>query len=90
MSIAEGYMGVEEFLSFLTTGAAVDPLSGMTLAAAFSAALAGGLAMNLTPCVLPMVPINLMVIGKSAARGALYGLGITLAYGAMGDRKSVV
>lgn len=47
-------------------------------------ALVGGLAMNLTPCVLPLVPVNLMVIGKSATRGALYGLGMTLAYGALG------
>ena len=47
-------------------------------------ALFGGLAMNLTPCVLPLVPVNLMVIGKSATRGALYGLGMTLAYGALG------
>lgn len=47
-------------------------------------ALLGGFIMNLTPCVLPMVPINLMIIGKSATRGALYGLGITLAYGILG------
>lgn len=84
MSVAEGYMGAEEFLAFLASGAAADPMAGMTLAAAFGAALLGGLAMNLTPCVLPMVPINLMIIGKSAMRGALYGLGITLAYGTMG------
>lgn len=84
MNIAEGYMGAEEFLAFLVSGAATDPMAGMTLAAAFGAALLGGLAMNLTPCVLPMVPVNLMVIGKSAMRGALYGLGITLAYGTMG------
>ncbi|MBQ6457578.1 MAG: thioredoxin family protein [Kiritimatiellae bacterium] len=84
MNVAEGYMEAEQFLAFLSTGAAADPFAGMTLAAAFGAAILGGLAMNLTPCVLPMVPINLMVIGKSAWRGALYGLGITLAYGVMG------
>ncbi len=84
MTFAEGYMGVEEFLAFLASGAVADPFAGATLAGAFALAIAGGLAMNLTPCVLPMVPINLMVIGKSAGRGALYGLGITLAYGTMG------
>ena len=47
-------------------------------------ALLGGLGMNLTPCVLPLVPVNLMVIGKSATRGALYGLGMMLAYGTLG------
>ena len=31
-----------------------------------------------------MIPINLMIIGKSARRGAFYGLGIALAYGSMG------
>lgn len=81
--LAQGKMGVDEFLAFLD-GAAADPFAGMTLGAVFVAAVLGGLAMNLTPCVLPMVPINLMVIGKSALRGALYGLGIALAYGALG------
>jgi thiol:disulfide interchange protein len=46
--------------------------------------LLGGLMMNLTPCVLPMVPVNLMIIGKSAVRGAAYGAGIAVAYGALG------
>ena len=52
----------------------------------------GGLALNLTPCVLPMMPINLAIIGAGAAggsrlrgalRGGAYGLGIALAYGAL-------
>ncbi len=52
----------------------------------------GGLALNLTPCVLPMMPINLAIIGagavggsriKGALRGGAYGLGIALAYGAL-------
>lgn len=79
-------MDAETFLAFLqnTATAANDPFADMTLGAVFVAAILGGLAMNLTPCVLPMVPINLMVIGKSAVRGMLYGLGIALAYGAMG------
>ena len=38
----------------------------------------GGLALNLTPCVLPMIPINLAIIGAgskagSRARGFLLG-----------------
>lgn len=49
-----------------------------------------GIALNLTPCVLPMMPINLAIIGAGAAgssrlqgalRGGAYGLGIALAYG---------
>ena len=83
MTIAEGFMNAEEFLAFLQ-GTASDPLAGLSLAGAFAAAIIGGFLMNLTPCVLPMVPINLMIIGKSARRGALYGFGIALAYGTMG------
>ena len=53
----------------------------------------GGLGLNLTPCVLPMIPVNLAVIGADAAkagkwrgfrRGAAYGAGITVAYGLLG------
>lgn len=53
----------------------------------------GGLGLNLTPCVLPMIPINLAIIGADAGsagkfrgfrRGAAYGLGITLSYGVLG------
>ena len=51
--------------------------------------LFGGLALNLTPCVLPMIPVNLLVIGKSAVRGLLYGLGIAMAYGALGVAAAV-
>lgn len=82
---AQGFMNADAFLAFLQNSSpAADPFAGMTLGAVFLAAILGGLAMNLTPCVLPMVPINLMIIGKSAWKGALYGLGIALAYGAMG------
>jgi len=55
--------------------------------------LVGGLALNLTPCVLPMIPVNLAIIGagvQSKSRktgfmlGSVYGLGITLVYGILG------
>ncbi len=53
----------------------------------------GGFFLNLTPCVLPMMPINLAIIGAGAAggsrlqgaiRGGAYGLGIAIAYGVLG------
>lgn len=53
----------------------------------------GGILLNLTPCVLPMIPINLAIIGAGATqgsrmtgamRGGVYGLGIALAYGSLG------
>ena len=55
--------------------------------------LLGGLLLNLTPCVLPMIPINLAIIGagsQAASRsrgfllGGAYGLGIALTYGVLG------
>jgi len=55
--------------------------------------LLGGLALNLTPCVLPMIPVNLALIGAGAqsesrrkgfALGGVYGLGITVVYGGLG------
>ena len=45
--------------------------------------LIGGPALNLTPCVLPMVPINLAIIGAGAQAGSRHrGFMLGLAYGA--------
>lgn len=55
--------------------------------------LIGGFALNLTPCVLPMIPINLAILGagkKATTKrqgfilGFIYGIGLTLAYGTLG------
>ena len=86
--IAQGYMRAEEFIAFLE-GKQVDSLAGHGFWVMLLLVLLGGLAMNLTPCVLPMVPINLMIIGRSAKRGLAYGLGIALAYGLLGVGASV-
>ena len=52
-----------------------------------------GTGLNLTPCVLPMIPINLAIIGAGVKAGSkaqglflggLYGLGMALAYGTLG------
>ena len=86
--IAQGYMRAEEFVAFLE-GKEVDSLAGHGLWVMLLLVLLGGLAMNLTPCVLPMVPINLMIIGRSATRGLAYGLGIALAYGLLGVGAAV-
>ncbi len=76
---------------FLTDPVAFVRESGLVLTIVFI--LLGGLALNLTPCVLPMIPINLAIIGAGAqagsksrgfALGAAYGLGITLVYGLLG------
>ncbi|MFP4579780.1 MAG: protein-disulfide reductase DsbD family protein [Candidatus Sumerlaeia bacterium] len=55
--------------------------------------LLGGFLLNLTPCVLPLIPINLAIIGagaqsESKARGfwlgGAYGLGMAISYGILG------
>jgi thioredoxin:protein disulfide reductase len=55
--------------------------------------LLGGLALNLTPCVLPMIPINLAIIGAGAQAGSrakgfllgsAYGAAMAVVYGVLG------
>ena len=55
--------------------------------------LVGGLLLNLTPCILPMIPINLAIIGAGSQQGSrsrgfllggVYGAGMALAYGVLG------
>lgn len=96
-----GYLKPARFTAFLDQslsgqGAADDPLRRfreLGTAATLLAIILGGFLLNFTPCVLPMIPINLAIIGagsqaKSRAdglrNGTLYGLGIALAYGALG------
>ena len=53
--------------------------------------LVGGVLLNLTPCVLPMIPVNLAIIGAGAGTrergvllGSAYGAGMVLVYGGLG------
>ena len=94
---AGGYLDASTFMAFLddpSAGGEAGAASGsggiwLTLLGIFL----GGIALNLTPCVLPMIPINLAIIGagsqassrgKGVLLGGLYGLGITVAYGTLG------
>jgi DsbC/DsbD-like thiol-disulfide interchange protein/cytochrome c biogenesis protein CcdA/thiol-disulfide isomerase/thioredoxin len=98
---ASGYLEAKPFLAFLDQGVAgggalAEPsgLERLGVWALVLAVLAGGLALNLTPCVLPLIPVNLAIIGAgtraggSRRRGFLlggaYGLGMALAYGGLG------
>ncbi len=94
---AGGYLGTADFLQFVR-----DAESGVKKRGLFDGrgpiaillvVLVGGLALNLTPCVLPMIPINLAIIGAGAqagsrARGFLlgsaYGGAMAVVYGLLG------
>ena len=92
-----GYLGVDDFLTFIRnaeTGVKErGMLEGRGPLAILLVVLVGGLALNLTPCVLPMIPINVAIIGAGAqagsrARGFLlggaYGAAMALVYGLIG------
>ncbi len=95
LAFAGGYMGVQAFSDFLD----LKP-SGWNLQVVLSeygwlltvlVILLGGVLLNLTPCVLPMIPINLAILlGSGSSRragflyGTAYGCGITVVYGALG------
>lgn len=81
--LAQGYMDADAFLAFLDNREQ-NMFAGMSLWLVLLAVLFGGFCLNLTPCVLPMMPVTLMIIGRSPARGLLYAAGLTLAYGALG------
>ena len=93
----EGYMNAEDFINFLvftSTGTAernFSPGHGDILSILLI--ILWGLALNLTPCVLPMIPVNLAIIGagmetadkrRGFLLGAVYGLGMMIAYGMLG------
>lgn len=85
---AVGYMKPREFIGFLRDDAsatdAAHRFDGRSLPVVLLLVLLGGLAANLTPCVLPLVPVSLALVGRGWRRGAAYGLGIATAYGVLG------
>jgi thiol:disulfide interchange protein DsbD len=96
-SPAGTYMNRDEFLEFIANAeAGITPsgwFEGRGPFAILAIVLIGGLALNLTPCVLPMIPINLAIIGAGARAGsrqrgfllgASYGAAMTVVYGAIG------
>ncbi len=92
-----GYQGAGSFLAFIH-----DAENGVKPRGAFEGrgplailliVLLGGLALNLTPCVLPMIPINLAIIGAGTQAGSrrrgfllggVYGAAMAVVYGALG------
>jgi thioredoxin:protein disulfide reductase len=92
-----GYLGTDDFLQFVRNAESGVKERGLFEGRGPLAILLivflGGLALNLTPCVLPMIPINLAIIGAGAqagsrARGFLlggvYGAAMAVVYGLLG------
>ncbi|NLE38752.1 MAG: hypothetical protein GX621_12075, partial [Pirellulaceae bacterium] len=94
-----GFIAADAFIQWIdqveagTAPSELNTFAGKSLWVVILLTLVGGLALNLTPCVLPLIPINLAIIGAGAqagsrsrgfALGALYGAGISLVYGVLG------
>ena len=92
-----GYLPTTDFLAFVKNaeqGVKEQGLfEGRGPLAILLLVFLGGLALNLTPCVLPMIPINLAIIGagsKAGSRsrgfvlGAVYGAAMAVVYGVLG------
>src|SRR5205823_11487394 len=97
MGTAGGYLPTSDFLSFIH-----DAENGVKQKGLFEGrgplmilliVFIGGLALNLTPCVLPMIPINLAIIGAGTQAGSrgrgfmlgsVYGAAMAVVYGVLG------
>jgi len=94
---AGGYLSTTEFLRFIHNAEAGVKEKGLFEGrgplAILLVVFLGGLALNLTPCVLPMIPINLAIIGAGTQAGnksrgfwlgAVYGSAMAIVYGVIG------
>ena len=97
LGTAAGYLDRADFLTFIhnAENGIVEKgwFEGRGPFAIIFIVIVGGLALNLTPCVLPMIPINLAIIGAGAQAGsrrrgfllgATYGGAMAVVYGVLG------
>ncbi len=94
---AAGYLQASDFLAFVASPdvkPAATAFAGRGLLAVLGLVFIGGFALNLTPCVLPLIPVNLAILGagKTAVSrrrglllGAAYGGAMAVVYGALGS-----
>jgi cytochrome c biogenesis protein CcdA/DsbC/DsbD-like thiol-disulfide interchange protein len=94
---AGGYLNTDDFLEFIERAESgrreTGWFEGRGPLAIIALVLIGGMALNLTPCVLPLIPINLAIIGagtragsraRGFALGSAYGLAMAVVYGVLG------
>ena len=86
----EGLTDAEGMLAFLQD-TATPPAVQTSWIWMILLALIGGFVLNFTPCVLPLIPINLAIIGAAGSgwkrgliRASAYGAGMASAYGILG------
>ncbi len=92
-----GYLKSKDFITFIDDAEKgkirKNRLEGKGPLVVLILVILGGLGLNLTPCVLPLVPINLAIIGAGAqagsrtrgfALGGTYGLAMAAVYGVLG------
>ena len=97
VATAGGVLNPEEFIDFLNSEKNDAPsggyLASKNIFIAILLVLLGGFMLNLTPCVLPLIPVNLAIMGagrnntnkrQGFIRGYVYGSAIALTYGALG------
>ena len=90
--VAFGYMRPPELLAFMRGEGESTPFADRSAFIVILLVLLGGLVANLTPCVLPLVPVNVAILlGRAEStrtsrllRGLAYGGGMAAAYGALG------
>ncbi|MHC4975764.1 MAG: protein-disulfide reductase DsbD family protein [Planctomycetota bacterium] len=63
----------------------LDPSGGLGLALLVLVAMLGGFLLNLTPCVLPVIPLKIMGLSQSAGhKGRTFFLGCVMSVGVVG------
>lgn len=93
-----GYIRSAPFLQFLSAPATStttnsNSFDGKSIILIIFLIIIGGIALNLTPCVLPMIPITVAVLGAGTEAksrrhgllvGSIYGFAMACTYGALG------
>lgn len=89
--VGYGYMNAEKFIAFLKGGGTEGMFAGKGILLVILMSLLGGILLNFTPCVLPMIPVNLAIIGadtgdrkQALKRSLIYAAGMAAAYGCAG------
>ena len=86
----EGYLSARQFLEWLKQSSQEKrPFwEGAGLLLSILLLIPLGILVNCTPCVFPLIPITLAIIGaekeKTVSRGTIYGAGMAVAYGCAG------